>query len=96
MTNTYDTSKHILATLIEITSYHPYKVADSEFTEILEAYNMSEEVVMDMMIRMPDQCGSFSRVVDGFIFFENDFESHLDDEPLDFFSKNKKDLVDSN
>lgn len=96
MNNTYDTSKHIIETLIDVASNNTFKIDDEVFTEILEIYRMTDEVVMDMMIRIPKQCGSFVRLSDGFIFIENDFEDYLDDETLDFFSKNKKCLVDSN
>ncbi len=81
---TYDTSKHIIATLIEEAEIGPYKVSDKTFVEICEAYNMTEESVMELMIAMPRQSGKFMRVADGFIFIENELHyANLEEDYLD-------------
>lgn len=61
-----------------------FKLTDQEFMRIIAEHGYSEEtegVVMDMMVRVPEDRGTFMRVSDGWIFTE------VEEDPGDYAGK---------
>lgn len=70
MGNSYDTSKPILDVLRDECYVGDFKLSDNIFVEICEAYNKTEDEVMEEMCKQSNGKKGFVRVENGWIYLD--------------------------